>query len=502
MENILIGTVISECFSQHKDELIIRFETHTKSFYIKASLSPSFSCLSFPNDFQRARKNSIDLFPEMIGHRVMQIRQFNNERSFALILDNDKSLLFKMYGNWSNVILFNRNVVVALFNNSLPSDKTLQLNGLDRTIDWSFETFRLHEENPQKLYFTFGKLVWQYLQTKDFDLKSTEDKWESVQSVLTILNSPSYSIALINARVHLSLLTFGTTVKQLDDPLSAINEFYHYFTHDFTLAKEKNKLLSILKGKLQGSENYHSKNRSKLAEIESDTNYKTWADLLMANLHAIAPGSEEVTLPNFYNNDYPAEIKLKKDLSPQKNAAIFYKKGKNQHIEITRLQETLTEKEREIERLKQEIDETESITDLRTLRKKSQSLGYTAEHEKQAETLPYHEFIHQGFKIRVGKNAKSNDELTLRHTHKEDLWLHAKDVSGSHVVIKYQSGKNFPKDVIERAAQLAAYNSKRKTESLCPVLYTPKKFVRKRKGDPPGAMIVEREQVILVEPRL
>ena len=70
------------------------------------------------------------------------------------------------------------------------------------------------------------------------------------------------------------------------------------------------------------------------------------------------------------------------------------------------------------------------------------------------------------------------------------------------MIIKHQSGKNFPKDVIERAAQLAAYNSKRKTDSLCPVIVTPKKFVRKRKGDPAGAVEVEREQVILVEPKL
>ncbi len=100
----------------------------------------------------------------------------------------------------------------------------------------------------------------------------------------------------------------------------------------------------------------------------------------------------------------------------------------------------------------------------------------------------------------MGKNAAGNDELTLKYSFKEDLWLHVKDVAGSHVIIKYQAGKKFPKDVIERAAQLAAYNSKRKNETLCPVVVTPKKFVRKRKGDPPGAVVVEREEVIMVEP--
>lgn len=102
----------------------------------------------------------------------------------------------------------------------------------------------------------------------------------------------------------------------------------------------------------------------------------------------------------------------------------------------------------------------------------------------------------------MGRNAEANDELTLKRAYKEDLWLHAKDVAGSHVLIKYQAGKPFPKDVIERAAQLAAYNSKRKTDSLCPVVVTQKKYVRKRKGDPAGAVVVEREQVILVEPKL
>jgi predicted ribosome quality control (RQC) complex YloA/Tae2 family protein len=74
-------------------------------------------------------------------------------------------------------------------------------------------------------------------------------------------------------------------------------------------------------------------------------------------------------------------------------------------------------------------------------------------------------------------------------------------VAGSHVLLKYQAGKNFPKEVIERAAQLAAYYSKRKNESLCPVVVTPRKFVRKRKGDLPGAVVVDREDVIMVEPK-
>jgi predicted ribosome quality control (RQC) complex YloA/Tae2 family protein len=127
--------------------------------------------------------------------------------------------------------------------------------------------------------------------------------------------------------------------------------------------------------------------------------------------------------------------------------------------------------------------------------------GFTKSQQQDVVRLPYRETEFKGFIIRIGKSAADNDELTLKYSHKDDLWLHAKDVAGSHVIVKQQSGKEFSKDVIERAAQLAAFYSKRKGESLCPVAVTAKKFVRKRKGDPAGAVVVEKEKVILVEPK-
>jgi predicted ribosome quality control (RQC) complex YloA/Tae2 family protein len=219
-------------------------------------------------------------------------------------------------------------------------------------------------------------------------------------------------------------------------------------------------------------------------------------------MHQIKQGTEKVSLPDFYQDSHLIDIKLKKDIPPQANAAIYYRKAKNQHIEIEKLQQSLVIKEKEMETLRQTIAELESINDLKELRRKTQASSITSERDSQVQPLPYHEFVASGFRIWVGKNAHGNDELTLKHSYKEDLWLHAKDVAGSHVIIKHQSGKKFPKDVIERAAELAAYNSKRKTETLCPVIVTPRKFVRKRKGDPPGAVVIEREDVILVRPNL
>jgi len=494
----LTDAVISECYSQSKDELIIRFEIKAESFVIRASLLPDFSCLSFPENFQRARKNSVDLYPELIGRRVLGFRQFNNERSFAMQLSDGIDLLFKMHGNRTNIVLFQQGMVNNLFRKNIKADLHLTLDKLDRDIDWSHEHFTNHSDNLKAAYFTFGKVVWKYLDDQDFALKNKLQQWEIIQSLLQLLNNPTYYITQVENKPVLSLLETGAVNKVFHHPVEAANEFYHTFTHRYALSKKKAQLENLLKSKLEAGQLYCEKNSARLAEIIHEDQYKLWADLIMANLHAIKPGTEKVILENFYEGQRPEEIKLKKELSPQKNAELFYKKSKNQHIEIERLETSIRQKQLEIQRVREKMEEVEKATDLKSLRNLGDGSG--GEVKKAAVALPYHEFLFKDYRIWVGKNAQHNDTLTLKYSHKEDLWLHAKDVSGSHVLIKHQSGKNFPKDVIEYAASLAAYHSKRKNESLCPVIVTPKKFVRKRKGDPAGAVVVEREEVILVPP--
>jgi predicted ribosome quality control (RQC) complex YloA/Tae2 family protein len=220
----------------------------------------------------------------------------------------------------------------------------------------------------------------------------------------------------------------------------------------------------------------------------------------MANLHAIPAGSSSTTLANFYHDNHPTEIKLKPELSPQKNAAIFYKKGKNQQIEINHLKKLILDKTNELRKLEEQLEQLEKATDKSAIQKITGGKNAEGAKKKQIIVLPYREVEFNGYKIWIGRNAESNDTLTLKFGYKEDLWMHAKDVAGSHVLLKHQAGKKFPKDVIEHAASLAAYYSKRKNESLCPVVVTPKKFVRKRKGDPPGVVVVEREEVLMVTP--
>jgi predicted ribosome quality control (RQC) complex YloA/Tae2 family protein len=491
----LSGFSVVACFSQNKDELMLEFNNSQQSYYIKASLQSDFCCLSFPSQFNRAKKNSVDLFTEIILKEVKGVYPFENERCFAIQLADGYTLLFKMHGNRANIILFRDDVARSLFRSHLKADLSLSLTALNRNLDFSESAFYLNKSNLPHYYFTFGKLVWEYWNLKTKDLPDKE-LWTAFEKLIQELKSPAYFLIEKSGKLHLSLLPIGTILKDFNNPEEALNSFFTQYVYQQAFSSEKNKQLKTLHDQVKAGQNYIHKNQQKLTELQNDTHYQFWGDLLMANLHNLSSGIAHTTLASFYDNK-PIAIKLKPELSPQKNAEVFYRKAKNQQIEISQIKKTIDIKTSEIQKLKYKLTELENTSDLKQLK------ATEPQTSKQTNViLPYHEFEHKGFRIWVGRNAEANDELTLKLAYKEDLWLHAKDVAGSHVIIKHQSGKTFPKDVIERAAQLAAYNSKRKTDSLCPVIVTPKKFVRKRKGDPAGAVIVERESVIMVVPSL
>jgi predicted ribosome quality control (RQC) complex YloA/Tae2 family protein len=121
--------------------------------------------------------------------------------------------------------------------------------------------------------------------------------------------------------------------------------------------------------------------------------------------------------------------------------------------------------------------------------------------KKQDETdLPYKKFTFEGYDILVGKHAESNEKILNYFSDKNDTWLHAKDVSGSHVLIKMKGRDKLPENVLEKAASLAAYYSKNRNQDLVTVMYTPRKYVRKIKGADKGKVTVSQEKTILVKP--
>lgn len=497
LQKELPGMLLLECFSQNKDELILGFASGQKERYIRATLEPQISLLDISDDFKRARKNSVDLFNQLINEKVTSVGIFLYERSFFIKFENNLQLIFKMHGSRSNILLADDQKVHSIFRNSLPGDQEIIPADLHKNLSLDEERFEEVNGDPKAFLPALGKEVNAYLKDQGYFEASTSHQWSIMQAILKQLDEAHIKIYQGDLP-SLSLLTQDLTCElATNDAIEACHFFYSSYTKKRHLYDAQKAVGKPLEAAIKKTESYLSKTQEKLSSIKSRRGYDEIANILMANLHQIPKGQKSVDLDDLYGQG-TVSIKLNPELSPQKNAENLYRKAKNQQKEINTLEENIAlreEKLLEMMRQLEEIEASDSIKEIRGL--KPQKIKT----QKDQIITPYHEFDFMGYKILVGKNARHNDELTLKIATKNDLWLHAKDVPGSHVIIRNQAGKNYPRPVIEYAAELAAWYSKRKTDSLCPVIYTPKKFIRKRKGDPAGAVIVTKEEILIVEPK-
>jgi predicted ribosome quality control (RQC) complex YloA/Tae2 family protein len=225
------------------------------------------------------------------------------------------------------------------------------------------------------------------------------------------------------------------------------------------------------------------------------------ADLLMAYSSTITRGAKRVTLPDFEGRS--TDIELDPALTPIENAQEFYHEARKQQRAAERLPGLVQQAEAARARLLEVHARAQegSVTDadLRSLiRKPPQPKQRAGGNEK----LPYRRYrTSGGLEVRVGRNSRANDEVTLHHTSPRDVWLHARHVGGAHVVLRWNEVEANPpmRDLME-AAMLAAFHSKARTSRTVPVDYTRRKYVTKRKKSPPGQVMIERAKTLFVEP--
>lgn len=492
----LKGLRLLECFSQNKDELILGFASKDDEFILRANLDPAVSLLQFPEAFSRAGKNSIDLFQELIDQEVIEVKSFLYERSFEIKFQNGDTLIFKLHARRANILHTIKDEVQTIFRKSLSQDFDIDPAELNKSIDVTEQNFKSHCSDPNSMIPALGKEVRIHLEKMNFNSLDEAERWVFMQELLSELDHNPISL-IETPSPRISLLNKGG--EQTNNSIAACNWLYEKTTRTLFFDKEKEQLINKLKQQIRKSENYIIKTQEKLSKVEASRNPEELANILMANLHQIQTGLSKTVLTDVYTGE-PITISLNTALSPQKNAENYYRKAKNRHQELDSLKANIKSKEDLIDQLSRQILKIEELEHPKELRKYKKEHGMEKGTKVKEENLPYHSFEEDGWTILVGKNSKANDELTLKVATKNDLWLHAKDVPGSHVVVRQKPGQNFPTHIIEKAASLAAANSKRKTDSLCPVIYTLKKFVRKAKGSPAGQVIVEKEEVVLIEP--
>ena len=505
----LRGYRVAVCFSQEKDELVVGLTDGAKEFWLKAQLGANFPAVALPETFQRARANSVDLFPGLLGEQVETVVAWPQDRVLQVNFRSGARLVFKLYGPRPNAIF--RAVPdgpAQLFQQKLLADADLRPQPAPAPTTKSEESTEPDKSAvPAKLPPPLADLPLRYLRTQGYDSAPPETKTRLVNQVLAQLEKPAhYHLIQLDGRTRLSLLPLGEVLETFtgDDPVAALRRFVPMALGRRALEMETKQLRQLLERRAAEASAAAAHARQRLHALAHEAGYRHTADLIMANLHEIPVGATQVEVLDFYTGATRL-IKLKRTEKPQFTAENLYRKGKNQQIEERQLTERIARREAEafaaLERL-EEMDTQSALAELRGLRtwRKQHGLDPTPAASKTVTELPFKVFEDRGFTILVGRNAANNDLLTQKYAHKDDLWLHAKDVTGSHVVIRHRAGQPVPEPVVEHAAQLAGWYSRRQHDTLCPVTVTPKKYVRKPKGALPGQVVVERERVVLVKP--
>ncbi|HHU06256.1 MAG TPA: fibronectin/fibrinogen-binding protein [Clostridiales bacterium] len=231
-------------------------------------------------------------------------------------------------------------------------------------------------------------------------------------------------------------------------------------------------------------------------------------DILMANLHNLKKGLSSVRLNDFYSEDSgEIEIKLDPLLTPQQNAAKYYKeytKKKNAERHLTEQIEIGESELMYLESVLDELSRAASERDVAEIRQELQRMGYIraksgGKKEKEVKSKPLRFVSSSGFQVLVGKNNSQNDELTFKTAERFDLWLHTQRVHGSHVVVSLK-GREVDDRTLEEAAILAAYFSQASQGQKIPVDYTLIKNVKKPPHAKPGMVIYTDYKTIFVTP--
>ena len=231
-------------------------------------------------------------------------------------------------------------------------------------------------------------------------------------------------------------------------------------------------------------------------------------DIVTANLHKITRGQPALEAEDFYDIDMKTiTIPLSVTLSPQQNAAKYYKdyaRMKTAEKELTHQLELGEQELRYLESVLEELDRADSELALEEIRQELQAGGYvradsSKKRMKQSKLPPLRFESTDGYPIYVGRNNRQNEELTFKLARKDDLWLHAQKVHGSHVIISC-GGTNPPDNTITQAAQLAAYYAEKGAGQNLPVDVTPVKQVKKIPGGKPGMVIYHTYKTVIVNP--
>jgi len=272
----------------------------------------------------------------------------------------------------------------------------------------------------------------------------------------------------------------------------AIEEYFFLKDRAQRIQERSHVLRLRLNTLLEKNQKKSQQQHEKLLECADMEKYRIYGELLTANIYKVQKGAKSVTVENYYDNMTPLEIPLDNTVSANANAQKYFKTYNKlktaSRLLISQMKETDDDIDFLLE-LTENLSKCEYESDIHEIHKELCDRGFikaAKTKQRNEPSKPMHFVSDSGIDIFVGKNNTQNDELTMHLAKSDELWLHTKDVHGSHVIIRSNEPDN---KTIEQGAMLAVYYSKGRLSSLVPVDATKRRYIKKPAGSAAGKVI-------------
>lgn len=540
-ETLLSGR-ISKIHQPYENEVVLVIRSRGKNQRLLLSAHPSYARIQITQiDYQNpdTPPNFVMMLRKHLDGAILEsIEQIENDRVIHFHFTKRDELgdlqniilIVELMGRHSTIILVNKESgkILDAIKHIGSSQNTYRslLPGVDYIAPPEQNHLNPFSQEKEKVFHRLSQMdltpkgIQQQFQGIGFDTaqelvaRLTERPnekmlvWQEFFTAIDTQLSPSlYEVAEKEYFTPINYRFFdsNTQQKKMYPTLSALLDAFYQEKAEKDRAKQQGgELIRKIENELKRNRNKLKKREQTLKDSENAEDYRRDGELLTTFMAQVPRGANEVTLPNYYEEDRPITIKLDPALTPNQNAQKYFHR-------YQKLKNAVKLIGKQIEEAKNEIDYLESVLsqleiagpmDIEVIKEELTAEGYlkkksSKKQKRKKPSQPDQYLSTDGTLILVGKNNLQNDQLSLKMAKKTDYWLHAKNIPGSHVIIKSDQPSD---ETITEAAELAAYFSKYRHSAQVPVNLVQVKHLRKPNGAKPGYVIYENQKTIIVTP--
>lgn len=538
LNETLAGGRIMKIHQPYPNEIFLVIRNNRTNYPVLLSAHPSFaraqiSRIKYANP-QTAPNFAMMLRKHLEGAQLLRVEQVANDRMIKFTTsgrnelgDEEKtSLILEMMGRHSNLFLIDEPTqrILDLIKH-VPADqnrvRTLMPGGTyvmppKQDVINPYESLdglaNLILDNPdvndlaKGIQTTFQGFARDSAQELAAVLQQSGDAMKLAQNWFDRFDQPEPRLISTEKGVNFTpfewvtvqgnVLTYPTLSEMLD-------AYFAEKSERDRVQQQAAIVLRVVRNELKKNKTKIKKQQAELDAADNADEFKVKGELLTTYMHQVERGMTEIELPNYYDDNKPLKIALSNQIGPSQNAQKYFTKYNKLKTSVKYLNEQIAMAQEEVdyfENLLAQID-IASPKDIEEIRQELIQEGYMRVQSKKKQkpqvSQPEKFYATDGTLIEVGKNNLQNERLSMKTAAKSDIWLHTKDIPGSHVIIH---DANPSDDTLLEGAMLAAYFSKARDSANVPVDYLPVRRLRKPNGSKPGFVIFEGQTTMAVTP--